>query len=287
MSNELMLELTRAWMKEMKIDSENTQWSLTRHNNTKHPHGHLIINRVDNDGATISDQHNYRNGVESCRKLEKQYGLVDAKEAGQDNRRAKGAKLPARDAAKLYIQDSESGHKPHAASVEELLAAMKQDGIKVQTKLQGGKLQSVVYEYQGHFIKGSELGRESSGSGLVKTIDAQRETVLARRGAVELVGAPGIQLGAELESFGQQVGAQLQANDKAEKQELEQKRRQEEQTKREAQEQTKREAEEKAAQREAAQKQADEKAREQTQRELARGIQPPTPTIEKSGEIEM
>jgi hypothetical protein len=33
MSNELMLELTRAWMKEMKIDPENTQWSLEREDN--------------------------------------------------------------------------------------------------------------------------------------------------------------------------------------------------------------------------------------------------------------
>jgi hypothetical protein len=194
----------------------------------------------------VSDQKNYDKSMAACRKLEKQYGLVNAKEAGQDNRRAKREQLPARDAAKSYIQDSESRHKPHAASVEELLAAMKLDGINAQTKYQGGELQVVVFEYQGHFIKGSELGRESSGSGLVKTIDAQRDTILAQRAAVAQVGAPGIRLGAELESFGQQVGAQLQANEKAEKQALEQK-----------------------------------------QRELSRGIQPPTPTIEKSGEIEM
>ena len=176
-----------------------------------------------------------------------------------------------------------SRHVDHVAWPEELLAAMKRDGINSQAKYQGGKLQAVTFEYQGQFIKGSDLGRECSGNNLTKKIDAQRDTVLASRVAVELVGAPGIQLGAELESFGQQVGAQLQANDKAEKQELEQKRRQEEQTKREA--------EEKAAQREAAQKQADEKAEkqalEQRQRELSRGIQRPTPTIEQSGENEM
>jgi len=291
MSNELMLELTRAWMKEMKIDTENTQWSLTRHSDKKHPHGHLIINRVDNDGAVVSDQKNYDKSVAACRKLEKQYGLVNAKEAGMDNRRAVREQLPVWDAAKSHMQDSMSRHVDHVAWPEELLAAMKRDGINSQAKYQGGKLQAVTFEYQGQFIKGSDLGRECSGNMLTKKIDAQRDTVLASRVAVELVGAPGIQLGAELESFGQQVGAQLQANDKAEKQALEQKRRQEEQTKREAEEQTKREAEEKAAQREAAQKQANDKAEkqalEQRQRELSRGIQRPTPTIEQSSENEI
>jgi hypothetical protein len=38
----------------------------------------LIVSRVDNDGATISDQHNYRKSMEACRTLEKQYGLVSA-----------------------------------------------------------------------------------------------------------------------------------------------------------------------------------------------------------------
>lgn len=214
MSNELMLELTRAWMKEMKIDAQGTQWSLTRHNGTNHPHGHLIINRVDNQGVTISDQHNYRNSVEACRTLEKQYGLINAKEVGQDKRRAMREQLPARAAAKLYMQDSESRHKPHAASIEELLAAMKRDGINAQPTYQKGKLQAVVFEYQGQFVKGSELGRECSGNKLAEAIDAQRERVLEQRAEVTMAGQQYGQhrMELDLESFGQEYAAQQQAN---------------------------------------------------------------------------
>jgi hypothetical protein len=215
MSNELMLELTRAWMKEMKIDAENTQWSLTRHNNTKHPHGHLIINRVANDGSTISDKKDYDKSVDACRKLEKQYGLVNAKEAGQDTRRAKREELPKREAAKLYVQDSESRHKPPAASVEELFAAMKRDGINAQATYQKGKLQAVVFEYQGHYFKGSELGRECSGNNLAKTIDAQRDSVLAQRAAVGAATQRVGQINAGLKAFLQPYGARKQANEKA------------------------------------------------------------------------
>ena len=262
MSNALMLELTLAWMKEMKIDPENTQWSLTRHNDKKHPHGHLIINRVDNDGAVVSDQKNYNKSVAACRKLEKQYGLVNAKEAGQATRRAAPEKLSGRELAKLYVQDSESRHKPLAATPEEMLAAMKADGIKSQaTYGPDGKLRTVVYEYQGHHFKGSELGRECSGGNVATTIDEQRDNVLAQRkagsAAVQQVG----QSGAGLEAFFEAFGAQANAAEKADRDAL-------------AQKQAQKEADEKAAREAQAQKQTDEKA--------AKQATPPTEKIEKT-----
>lgn len=218
MSNELMLELTLAWMKRMGIDAENTQWSLTRHNGTDHPHGHLIVNRVDNDGATVSDQKNYDKNMDACRALEKQYGLVKAKEAGQATRRAAPEKLKARDVAKLYVQDSESRHKPHATTPQEMLAAMKRDGINSEAKYDDdGKLRTVVYKYQGHHFKGSELGRECSGGNVAKTIDAQRESVLAQREAVRAAAQQVGQSGTGLKAFLGALGAQANAVEKAER----------------------------------------------------------------------
>ena len=292
MSNELMLELTRAWMKEMKIDPENTQWSLTRHSDKKHPHGHLIINRVDNDGAVVSDQKNFDKSVAACRKLEKQYGLVNAREAGMDTRRAANEALPpeklkGREVSKLYVQSSESRHKPLAAWPQEMLADMKADGIKSQaTYGPDGKLRTVVYEYNGHHFKGSELGRECSGGHVAKAIDEQRDSLLAQRTAVSAAVQQVGQVEEGLETFFADFGAQANAVEKADREALAKKEA--EQTKREA---AQREADEKAAPREAAQKQADEKADkqalEQRQRELSREIQRPTPTIEQSGEIEI
>lgn len=210
MSNELMLTLTQAWMKEMKIDAAGTQWSLTRHHETSHPHGHLILNRVDNEGGTVSDQHNYRNSMDACRKLEKQYGLVSAPEVGQDKRRAVREQLPARDAAKLYVQDALSRHLPQVTSPAELVKALQRDGIGVQTNYQKQRLQAVVFEYEGHYLKGSELGRSYSGNNLAKTIEAQRDQVQQQHAAVSVAGAQYGQFGAELEAFGQAYGAHKQ-----------------------------------------------------------------------------
>ena len=303
MSNELMRELTLAWMDKMGIDAEKTQWSLTRHHGTDHPHGHLIINRVSNDGTTISDQKNFGKSVETCRKLEKQYGLVNAKEAGQATRRAAPEKLSGRDVPKLYVQDSESRHKPHAATPEEMLTAMKTDGIKSQaTYGPDGKLRTVVYEYQGHHFKGSELGRECSGGNVAKTIDEQRDTVLAQRtsvsAAVQRVG----QSGAGLEAFFAAFGAQANAAEKVDRDALAQKQAQKEtDEKARRTEQEQKQADEKAAQRALEQKQADEEAARRAVvekiaerpdldprlRDSLLGIKANTPTIQKGGDMEI
>ena len=191
-----------------------------RHCGQDHPHAHLIVNRVDNAGATVSDQHNYRRSAEACRQLEKQYGLISAQEVSQDNRRAQREELPARAAAKLYVQDALSRHVPQATSAEELTEALRQNGIGVQATYQQEKWQAVVFAYEGYHLKGSEVGRAYSGNHLAKTLAAQQERVQQQRAAV---GAAGQQYGQhrlalDLEAFGRAYAAQKQPAGQAAKQ---------------------------------------------------------------------
>jgi len=220
LSNDQVTELARAYLKEMKVDADNTQWALVRHRDQAHPHAHLIVNRVDNDGATVSDQHNYRQSAEACRKLEKQYGLISAQEVSQDNRRAQREELPARAAAKLYVQDALSRHLPHATSTEELTEALQRDGVGVQATYQKGKLQAVVFEHEGQHLKGSELGRAYSGNHLAKTIEAQREQVQQQRAELSTAGEQYGQhrLALDVEAFGREYAAQKQQAEKDQKQ---------------------------------------------------------------------
>ena len=220
LSNDQMAELARAYLTEMKVDPEGTQWALVRHKDQAHPHAHLIVNRVDNAGATVSDQHNYRQSMEACRKLEKQYGLVSAQEVSQDNRRAQREELPARAAAKLYVQDALSRHLPHATTTEELTEAMQRDGIRVQATYQKGQLQAVVFEHEGHHLKGSELSRAYSGNNLAKTIEAQREQVQQQRAELSTAGEQYGQhrLALDLEAFGREYAAQQQQAEREQKQ---------------------------------------------------------------------
>ena len=53
----LMLKIAHDYMKLMGI--ENTQFIIARHTDRDHPHCHIVYNRVDNDGCTISDKVKY------------------------------------------------------------------------------------------------------------------------------------------------------------------------------------------------------------------------------------
>src|SRR5690606_25588442 len=57
LDNKIMAERAEEYMEKMNI--RNTQYIIVRHHDRKHPHIHIIYNRVDNEGRTISDKNNY------------------------------------------------------------------------------------------------------------------------------------------------------------------------------------------------------------------------------------
>jgi hypothetical protein len=54
---------------------ENNQYLTIYHKDTKHPHLHIVANRVGFDGSRISDSNSYRKVAELCRKLEIKHEL--------------------------------------------------------------------------------------------------------------------------------------------------------------------------------------------------------------------
>ena len=71
-----MVEIAKKWMKQMGI--RNTQYIIARHHDTKHPHCHLVFNRIDNEGNLISDSNERIRNAKVCRALTKEYGLYFA-----------------------------------------------------------------------------------------------------------------------------------------------------------------------------------------------------------------
>ena len=63
-------------MEQMGIS--NTQYIIARHHDTKHPHCHLVFNRIDNEGNLISDSNERIRNTKVCRALTKEYGLYFA-----------------------------------------------------------------------------------------------------------------------------------------------------------------------------------------------------------------
>ena len=71
--DELMLQIAHDYMKLMGI--ENTQYIIARHIDREHPHCHIVFNRVDNDGKTISDKNDFRRNEKVCKMLTAKYRL--------------------------------------------------------------------------------------------------------------------------------------------------------------------------------------------------------------------
>ena len=72
----LMVEIAKKWMEQMGIS--NTQYIIARHHDTRHPHCHLVFNRIDNEGNLISDSNERIRNAKVCRALTKKYKLYFA-----------------------------------------------------------------------------------------------------------------------------------------------------------------------------------------------------------------
>ena len=74
MSNRLMLDLAREYMQRMEITG--TQYLVVRHTDTKHPHLHILYNRVRYDTTLVPDRNERLRNMRICRELKQEYGLT-------------------------------------------------------------------------------------------------------------------------------------------------------------------------------------------------------------------
>ncbi len=73
LSQEKLREIADQCAKRMGYDKN--QSIVIVHNDTKHQHVHIVVNRVGYDGKTVSDSNNYRKISDFCREMENKYKL--------------------------------------------------------------------------------------------------------------------------------------------------------------------------------------------------------------------
>ena len=69
-----MVKIANEYLHEMGYG--DTQNFIVRHSDRQHPHLHLCINRIGNDGKTISDRNEKYRSTKICRELTERYGLT-------------------------------------------------------------------------------------------------------------------------------------------------------------------------------------------------------------------
>lgn len=154
----LMLQIAHDYMEKMGI--ADTQYVVVRHTDRGHPHCHIVFNRVNNDGKTISDKNDFYRNEKVCKMLTAKYRLHFAN--GKDN--IKEERLRPYDKAKHEVYKALKEELPNARSWEELKDALSDRDIELKFKVSRTtrEVQGVKFEYGGISFSGSKVSREFS-----------------------------------------------------------------------------------------------------------------------------
>jgi hypothetical protein len=160
LSNELMVQITHDYMNRMGISE--TQYLIGRHYDKEHPHLHLIFNRVNNYGRTISDRFDHTRSEKICKELTLEYKLYFAsgKEKVNENR------LWEPDKTKYEIYDYLKAIIPQSQNWDQLICALQEQniGVAFNFKEETDKIQGIIFNKNGYFFSGSKVDRQFSYS---------------------------------------------------------------------------------------------------------------------------
>lgn len=160
LTDEFMVSIAQEYLK--KMGYENAQYIIARHHDTDHPHVHMVINRIDNDGKRITDQKEKWRSTKACMELTKKYGLYIA--SGKENVKEHRLKEP--DKTKYEIYHALQLAVPKCRNWQQLKVELLKSGITVELRNNGttDKIQGVRFNKNGYGFNGSKVDRQFSFS---------------------------------------------------------------------------------------------------------------------------
>lgn len=169
--DDLMVKIAYEYMQRMGI--RDTQFIIARHTDRNHPHCHIVFNRVDNNGKTISDKNDRYRNEKVCKELTEKYGLYMAE--GKEHVHTE--RLRPHDRAKYDIYEALKQELPKATSWEELRKALHQHGIMAQFKVSktGNKVEGVKFIKGKYIFSGSKIDRKFSFANIEKRLERNRK----------------------------------------------------------------------------------------------------------------
>lgn len=160
LTNQKMVEIAGAYLQKMGYG--NTQVLMVRHNDTGHPHLHMVLNRIDNDGKRISDRNERIRSTKVCKELTVKHGLYFAK--GKEN--VKEYRLREPDKTKYKIYNALKSAFPMCKNWQELATILAKEGISIEfkTKRSTDKVEGVKFCKSGYSFSGSKVDKQFSFS---------------------------------------------------------------------------------------------------------------------------
>ena len=166
-----MIDLAREYMKAMGI--VNIQYIIVRHHDREHPHVHIVFNRIDNNGKTITDKNDRYRNERVCKQLKQKHGLYFA--PGKVHVKQDRLKEP--DKTKYEIYTAIKNGLKHAKDWQQLQSHLSKEGIQICFKYKGqtSEVQGISFTKGDYSFKGSEIDRNFSYSKLDTQLNSQQQ----------------------------------------------------------------------------------------------------------------
>ncbi len=170
LNNEFLLKIADDYLNKMGII--NTQFIIARHYDKEHPHIHIVFNRVNNLGKTISNKNDRYRSEKICKELTRKNDLYFAK--GKENVKVHRLKEP--DKTKYEIYYSLKELIPKCKDMDELEAKLKKEGITLHYKYRGNTnvVQGISFIKNNLRFNGSKVDREFSYSKIKYRLDQNK-----------------------------------------------------------------------------------------------------------------
>jgi hypothetical protein len=162
MTDQFMERIAKEYMQQM--GTTNTQYLIVRHNNTAHPHCHIVFNRVDNNGKIISDKNDRYRNEKVCKQLKDKYNLTYGK--GKENVNTQKLKGAEQTKYEIYHTVKNTFTKVKNWNQFEELLKNQEISIEYKRKEQTDMIQGVSFKKGDYSFKGSEVDRKFSYSKL-------------------------------------------------------------------------------------------------------------------------
>ena len=152
-----------------KMGYGDTQSLIVRHSDRQHPHLHICINRIGNDGKTISDRNEKYRSTKICRGLTEHYGLT----IGEGKQEVNRLRLRGEDKLRYEIFDTIKSILPQSQNWKDFVAELEQQGITTRFKTKGNTdvVQGIIFAKNGCSFSGSKIDRSCSFSRLNAEIE--------------------------------------------------------------------------------------------------------------------
>ncbi len=158
---------------------EKNQYLVIYHQDTKHPHLHIVANRIGFDGKTISDSNSYRKVAAICRKLELKYALrqvLSPHKFLSHEQRLELKQEQRTDRRKEKLKENIRDSLLNATSLPDFIRRLKERNVQV-VKSRGI---SFIDDKKMH-VKGSDLGYSLSTIEKILSCSLERRQQLYRK----------------------------------------------------------------------------------------------------------